>query len=666
MTSSILILLPWVWVPIIALCQIKVTSTDRNGGNTETSQEIHNLLQTYHDYGQFNGTALIAKDGKVLYKGGFGLANFELEVPNQPTSVFRIASVSKQFTAMLAMQLVAEGKLQLHEPIATYLPDYPNSSANKITLHHLLSHTSGIPSYTSFPDYQTMMRQAITPRELVQLFADSTVRFEPGQRFDYSNSGYALIGYIMEKVTGRSYGDLLTDYIFKPLNMTQSGYEKSNALIMHRASGYNNFLGHPASPIDMSVAYAAGGIHSTVEDLFLWDQALYTDKLLSAAYKNLLFEKHTPAWGGHYGYGWALANMPIGSSDKKVMTIEHDGVINGFTSIIVRIPASKTTIILLNNTGRSDFRKICPAILGILHKTEYKKPKIPLAKLTYETIKSESISAAQAFFNKHKDDASYTLDENEMNLFGYELLNKRKTQEAATLFKWNMEMHPSSANTYDSYAEALCELGDTAQAIKYYKKSVYLNPHNQNGIERLHALGINIDKDQLYFINSPADWQHEIFTFPLRFAPDIPYLGKEEAHFPSNWRNPNHSEYWSYAFAWHINENKLWTEDDINTEVNRYYDGLMRAVHRDSPIPPTKSSLVVMSSKDNRRTFAGEVVVFDGFISKEIITLRIEVDQFLCADDIHSTSYFRISPKDKNHEIWKLLNSFVQNQITCP
>lgn len=196
----------------------------------------------------------------------------------------------------------------MNVPIATYLPDYPKKYGDIITIHHLLTHSSGTPNYTSFPGYRDRMSRSTHPEEIVQLFSDSTLLFTPGEKFDYSNSGYVLLGIIIEKVTGQSYEIVLQEKIFTPLGMNNSGYDHHSAILKNRAAGYykNGKSYINASYIDLTVAFSAGCIYSTVEDLFLWDQALYTEKLLPKQYLDLLFDTHIPAFGEHYGYGWVI------------------------------------------------------------------------------------------------------------------------------------------------------------------------------------------------------------------------------------------------------------------------------------------------------------------------------------------------------------------------
>ena len=462
---------------------------------TKTAQ-LDELLNKYTQYGQFNGSVLVADHGKVIYKKGFGMANMEWDIPNAPDTKHRLGSITKQFTAMLIMQLVAEGKLDLQATVSKYLPDYSKINGDKITIHQLLTHTSGTPNYTSFPNFfKEMSRNPYTPTEMLQFFADSTLTFEPGAKFAYSNSGYFLLGAIIEKVTGKSYEEVLQEKIFTPLKMTNTGYDHHGTILKKRATGYEvNKSKMENSPyIDMSIPYAAGSLYSTVEDLFIWDQALYTEKLLPKKYMDMLFEKHISGFGQHYGYGWMIGTMPLGNTKDSTQIIGHGGGINGFNTLITRMPQEKSTIILLNNTGRAPLDDITVAINGIMHGATYDLPKQSLANSVYNEIIDKDLKAGLAFFEKNKGAKEYSFDESEMNRIGYNLLQAGKKQEAEAVFKLNMEAFPESFNVYDSYAEALMEQGKNEQAIANYKKSVEMNPANQNGIDMLKKLGVETE-----------------------------------------------------------------------------------------------------------------------------------------------------------------------------
>lgn len=462
---------------------------------TKTTQ-LDDLLNKYTEYGQFNGSVLVADHGKVIYKKGFGLANREWDIPNAPDTKHRLGSITKQFTAMLIMQLVAGGKLDLQATVSKYLPDYSNVNGDKITIHQLLNHTSGTPNYTSFPNFfKELSRNPYTPTEMVRMYADSILDFTPGERFSYSNSGYITLGAIIEKVTGKSYEEVLQEKIFTPLKMNNSGYDHHNTILKKRAAGYEMKGSKPenAPYIDMSTPYAAGSMYSTVEDLFIWDQALYTEKLLPKKYRDMMYEKYVPAFGQYYGYGWSVGYFPVGNTKDSTEIIGHGGGINGFNTLITRMPKEKSTIILLNNTGRAPLEDITIAINGILHGATYDLPKQSLANLVYKEIIDKDLKAGLAFYEKNKDSKEYSKSESEMNTMGYTLLQAGKKKEAEAIFKLNMEAFPKSANVYDSYAEALMEQGKNELAIANYKKSIELNPGNQNGIDMLKKLGVETE-----------------------------------------------------------------------------------------------------------------------------------------------------------------------------
>jgi CubicO group peptidase (beta-lactamase class C family) len=251
----------------------------------DKAKQIDELMRRYVDNGQFNGTVLVADNGKLVFKKGYGMANMEYSIPNTTDTKFRLGSLTKQFTAMLIMQLVEQGKLKLEGKITDYLTDYSKAAGDKITIHHLLTHTSGIPNYTNLPDYRTFEPNQYRPLDLIKKFSDLPLEFEPGSAFAYSNSGYILLGAIIEKVTGKPYEKVLQENIFTPLQMHNTGYDASYKVLPKRASGNEtwNLVYQNASYMDRSIPYAAGALYSTAGDLALWDQALYTDKLLSAS-----------------------------------------------------------------------------------------------------------------------------------------------------------------------------------------------------------------------------------------------------------------------------------------------------------------------------------------------------------------------------------------------
>ncbi len=289
----------------------------------------------------FNGSILVAKEGKILLRKGYGKADFKKRISNTPETVFRLASITKQFTAMAVLILEEQGKLSTNNPLSKYIPDYPEG--DKITIHNLLTHTSGIEEY--FRDELISWDHYYLPEELISIFKDKPLNFPPGERFQYCNSNYILLGYIIEKVSGKKYGDFLREYIFAPLDMKVSGYEDGKIKFKNKAIGYYSIKPKPtvAFNFDMSITYSAGGLCSTVDDLYKWDQALYTEKLVKKETLKKMLTPYSPVI--NYGYGWAGWT----NETSTFVNMDHTGSFSGFSSYIYRDIRNQTVIIMLSN-----------------------------------------------------------------------------------------------------------------------------------------------------------------------------------------------------------------------------------------------------------------------------------------------------------------------------
>jgi CubicO group peptidase (beta-lactamase class C family) len=453
--------------------------------------KIDQLLALHTKYGQFNGAVLVADNGKVIYQKGFGLANMEWNIPNAPDTKFRLGSITKQFTATLILQLVEQGKIKLDGKLLDYLPEYRNDTGAKVTIHQLLSHTSGIPSYTSLPGFlQSVSRNPFTVDDFIKKYTSGDLEFEPGSKFVYNNSGYFLLGAIIEKVTGKPYEQVVKENIFDPLGMKNSGYDHWGTILNKRATGYTSTLKgyHTAPYLDMSIPYAAGSLYSTVEDLFLWDQALYGERILSAKSKELMFKPNL----NDYAYGLFIRNATLGPNKFAVPTVFHGGGIHGFNTTLVRMPGEKRLIVLLDNAEHGQYlQRITLNIMSILYDQSYDAPKQSIADLLLRTVGEKDVAAAIAQYRdlKARPGASeYNFAETELNVLGYRLLQANKLAEAIEIFKLNVEAYPQSANAYDSLGEAYMRHGDKDLAITNYKKSLELNPKNTNATGKLASL----------------------------------------------------------------------------------------------------------------------------------------------------------------------------------
>ena len=317
----------------------------------------------------FSGTVLLARGGSPILSHGYGWANAEWEVPNTPTTKFRLGSITKQFTATLVLRLQEQKKLTVQDPICTYVAPCPDAW-KPVTVHHLLTHTSGIPSYTGLPDYQKTMMVPRTIEQMVAVFRDLPLEFVPGEKFKYNNSGYFLLGVIIEKVAGKKYEDALGDEIFGPLGMKDTGYDWSEPLLPRRAAGYTR-RGDTwvnAKFLDMQQPYSAGSLYSTVEDLLKWDQALYSDRVLPEAARAAMF---TP-FKDNYAYGWTIQPPERATSGR--LQIGHGGGINGFSTMITRVPSDHVTVIVLSNVDNVNAGNIARDLVAISYGLPYQTP----------------------------------------------------------------------------------------------------------------------------------------------------------------------------------------------------------------------------------------------------------------------------------------------------
>lgn len=331
------------------------------------------LLPKFDEYAQavgkaerFSGAIFVARDGKVLVSKGYGMADVENDVPNTPETRFRLGSLTKQFTAASILLLQERGKLSVQDSVCKYVAPCP-AAWQPVTIHHLLSHTGGVPNFTAFPDYQKTMREPAPVESLMARFRDRPLDFKPGEDWKYSNSGYVLLGHVVEKVSGQSYESFLRENIFEPLKMTSTGYDHTAEIVRRRARGYapgpdGGIVN--AAYLDMSIPFSAGGLYSTVGDLYLWDQALYGGKLLK---KPSLDAMMTPV-RNNYGYG-----LGVDKIFGRPMT-GHNGGIEGFATSIIRFTDDRLTVIVLSNNEAARARRIAADLAAIAFGEKYELP----------------------------------------------------------------------------------------------------------------------------------------------------------------------------------------------------------------------------------------------------------------------------------------------------
>jgi CubicO group peptidase (beta-lactamase class C family) len=303
---------------------------------------LDSVVEPYVKSRAFMGAVLVARDGDILLNKGYGSANLEWDIPNTPTTKFRLGSLTKQFTAASILLLEERGRLKVEDPVKKYLPDAP-AAWDRITIFNLLTHSSGIPNFTGFPEYKSIEPFSISAEKLVAMFRDKPLDFAPGEKMSYSNSGYVLLGRLIEIIAGLSYPTFVHDNLFVPLAMNDSGYDSNSAIIPRRASGYSP-LGTTltnAGFIHMSVPHAAGALYSTTEDLLKWERGLFGGRVISAA----SLRKMTTPYKNNYAFGLVVRD------EDGHKTISHNGGIEGFNTMLIYYPDQKVTVVVLGNVN---------------------------------------------------------------------------------------------------------------------------------------------------------------------------------------------------------------------------------------------------------------------------------------------------------------------------
>jgi CubicO group peptidase (beta-lactamase class C family) len=333
----------------------------------QQQQRLESYLQACTEAEDFQGAVLVASHGQTLLAKGYGLANREHQVANTPQTRFRLGSITKQFTAMAVLILEEQGKLKLEDPVSQHLEDTPRAW-EAITLQHLLSHTAGLPNFTSFPEYSKKWMLPSPPAETIQRFIDKPLEFAPGEQFRYSNSGYIVLGAIIERASGQNYAEFLRKNIFQPLGMNDTGYDTYEEILPHRAAGYQrDGQGMKNAPyLDMTQPHAAGALYSTVEDLKRWDEALNDGKLIAEK----SFDKMYAPVKGNYALGWQVTDR--GARRQ----IAHGGGINGFATYLLRVPEEKLCIVVLSNVVPSPPGRMATDLAAIVLGEPYTAPQV--------------------------------------------------------------------------------------------------------------------------------------------------------------------------------------------------------------------------------------------------------------------------------------------------
>jgi len=450
------------------------------------SSELDKLFNYYHEAGMFNGAVLAGENGRMIYSKTFGFSDFENKTSLSPSSVFCIGSITKPFTALAIMTLKERGKLSYDDKLIEYIPEF-KIYAKDVTLRHLLTHTSGILDYANDLKMQLRYPELTNARVFDVLIHQPALKFKAGEKYAYSNSGYFLLAMVIEKVSGKKYGDFLTETIFRPLGMDHThAYDETMAVIPGRVNAYENFWKKRDEYLQWKVV-GNGNIYSTAHDLWLFDRALYGETLVSQSTLREAYDTTRLVAGkkdgSQYGFGWHI--QPGGQ------VVYHRGGLEGFRCQYWRnIEKQDALIILGNNTWLSSCPDILTGAQNIMLGKPYTLAKQGITALFFEYWYLKGYELALKKFQEAKDKArtQYDFSEETINDLGYSFVNREEFHQAVEIFKLNVELYPESANAFDSLGEAYLKAGDTKQAILNYERSLKLDPQNNSAIEILKKL----------------------------------------------------------------------------------------------------------------------------------------------------------------------------------
>lgn len=456
------------------------------------TEDLSALLDRYAERRGFNGTVLVAREGRILLHAAYGNANMEWGVPNRTDGRFRIGSLSKPLVATLTLQLVQDGRLRLDGTLADYLPElYANTPSAPVTVAQLLSHTSGIgdlPARFTDPWWQTEARHRHAPMAFARAWIPPVQREPPGQQWRYNNNGFFLLGLLIEQVTGQSLAHNLQTRIFVPAGMTASGLYADDAVLDHLAQGYTRSPDGSVAQapwIHPSVSYAAAGIHSSTEDLFRFDQALYSERLLRADMRALMLQVHA----GSYGFGWNVEQWTL-PDGRQLPVSSHTGSVPGYQSYYLRSEPHRDTVIILDNLWQG---ALVVAMGRDLMEVLNGKPIQPVLRslddlLTPILYRQGPDAMVQAWERLGSQAADYDRSERALNSFGYSLLRRDMKDAAVRVFEWAVAAYPDSANTHDSLGEAYRASGRVPDARRSYQAALARDPGSASALSALAAM----------------------------------------------------------------------------------------------------------------------------------------------------------------------------------
>lgn len=477
----------------LALCTMCVSVLSAQ----DMTSRIDRFVEQYSIDRSFRGTVVVAQDGNVVYARGFGQADPAHGLQNGPAVQYRIASITKSFTATMIMKLVDQGKIALTDPITKYLPAYRHDTGDRVTIHQLLTHSSGIPDFVT---PQRRRDHAMDPAppldQMIEEYCSDSLSFEPGSRFAYSNTGYFLLGAIIQKVTGQSYEQALRTMILEPAGMQNSGVDCSGLALPARAAGFDVGFGDtlpPCQTFNIDWVGAAGAMYATPEDMVKWDRILADPGFLPRTTLRLMQTAYFPfnKSGASYGYGFTLGRRVKNRQGDSLLVVYHQGGMPGYASLFSRVPGTRQMVFIVSNVSSAPLFAMSDGIFAMLNGFEPPPVKRSVAHELYAAIErkgtQEGLRVVES--ERYAAPAKYDVVEGELDALGHQYLREKRFTDAEAAFGLAVREFPKSAGAYDNLGECYTAMGQKDKAVVFYKKSVELDPRGTAAKEALRKLG---------------------------------------------------------------------------------------------------------------------------------------------------------------------------------
>lgn len=444
---------------------------------TELEKNFDKLIDECEKLKIFSGTMLVSCDGEIVYERSSGYSDHDKKIMNNSDTKYNIGSIGKLFTSVMILQLLEEGKLNLDAVVSEYLPGF----SSKVTVRQLLRHRSGYGDYLRNPEYRKDKERFKEIPEILKLISGEKLLFEPGEKFSYSNSGYVILGGLIEKLTGKSYQQNMSERILIPLSMKGSGYIYWDDEDPEKATGYIvDIKGNIKDNRDLRLQPSpAGGMYSTVKDLFKLEHSLVKDNLILKDESKLLLFGNFDA-NPEFELGKIL-NDPDGEN-------VYAGGAPGINALLMQFTGKKYTVVILSNYDLGA-ETIESAVNDIIQGRKFNIPALPAGRYLYNIMKEKGKDYVEKNFDEVLNSGGYNIENDMMlNNAGYQFLNNDMPEESIIIFRKNVQMFPEIANCYDSLADAYLANGDKENAAASYRKILELNPGDEDAKNKLEQL----------------------------------------------------------------------------------------------------------------------------------------------------------------------------------